>query len=215
MARSNGQVGWHLPRFEVLLAGFCVAAVLSSCVGREPRAGAPEGGTTRAEPTSSTAPFAKVARSLGSPPRGCGAPRLTRSEVSPDYAPLLGRAPVWFGPYLSVDERRSTFHVLADAPRTGHGWRVKFLWVIGPGQKAPVTLRGGDLAGGHQVPLELEGAEAAASATLDPERPGALPDRSNGLKEFPSYVYFPAAGCYFLEASWPGGSWKVVFAVGR
>jgi hypothetical protein len=123
---------------------------------------------------------------------------------------------VWFGPYLSVDERRSTFHVLADAPRTEHGWRVKFLWVIGPGQDAPVTLRGGDLSGERELPLQLEGAEVAASATLHPERPGALPeDPSSGFKEFPSYVYFPAAGCYFLEARWPGGSWKIVFAVGR
>jgi hypothetical protein len=196
------QVSRCPPRLGVLLAAFCAAAVLSSCTGGKPRAGTPEGSPPQADSTSSTSPSAKVARSLGPPPRGCGAPRLPRSEVSPNYAPLLGRAPVWFGPYLSVDARRSAFRVLADAPRTEHGWRVKFLWVIGPRQEAPVTLRGRDLSGEHQLPLELEGAEVAASATLDPERPGALPED-------------PAGGCYFLEASWPGGSWKIAFAVGR
>jgi hypothetical protein len=135
--------------------------------------------------------------------------------VSPDYAPLLGRAPVWFGPYLKVDERRSTFHILADAPRTDHGWRVKFLWVIDPGQEAPVTIRGGDLSGDRGLSLEPEGTKVSASATLDPGRPGVPPDPSSGFKEFPSYVYFPAAGCYFLEATWPGGSWRIVFAAGR
>lgn len=215
MAEWKRQVSRWPPRFVMLVAAFYVAAALSSCTGGKPRAGTPEGSPAKADSTSSTSPSPKVARSLGPPPRGCGAPRLSRSAVSPNYAPLLGRAPVWFGPYLSVDERRSTFHVLADAPRTERGWRVKFLWVIGPAQDAPVTLRGGDLSGEHQVPLELEGAEVAASATLDPERPGALPDPSSGFKEFPSYLYFPAAGCYFLEASWPGGSWKIAFAVGR
>lgn len=215
MAGWKRQVHRYSPRFRVLLAAFCIATVLSSCTGGKPRAGTPQGSTAQAESTGSTSPSPTVARSLGPPPRGCGAPRLTRSKVSPNYAPLLGRAPVWFGPYLSVDERRSIFHVLADAPRTGHGWRVKFLWVIGPGQDAPVTVRGGDLSGERQLLLELEGAEVAASATLDPQRPGAVSDPSSGFKEFPSYVYFPAVGCYFLEASWPGGSWKLVFSVGR
>src|SRR6266511_4284798 len=34
-------------------------------------------------------------------------------------------------------------------------------------------------------------------------------------REFPSYLYFAASGCYELHASWPGGGWKMVLGVGR
>jgi hypothetical protein len=138
--------------------------------------------------------------------------RLERVEVSPDYAPLLGRAPVWFGPYLDVDEGRSILRIPADAPRTPYGWRVKFLWIVDLPQAAPVTLHGGEVSGPRALWIEPESAEQAATeAALDPGPPGS----GSGFKEFPSYIYLPAAGCYFLQAAWQGGSWRIDFAAGR
>jgi hypothetical protein len=137
--------------------------------------------------------------------------------VSPDYAPLLGRAPVWFGPYLEVDEDRAVFSVPSDAPRTPYGWRVKFLWIVGLPQPTPITLHGGTVSGGRALWIEPETADqAATTAVLDPGPPPPPPGSSaSGFKDIPSYIYFPAAGCYFLQAEWQGGSWRLAFAAGR
>jgi hypothetical protein len=121
---------------------------------------------------------------------------------------------VWFGPYLDVDERNSVFRIPADAPQTRYGWRVKFLWIVDARRAAPVTLQGGEVSGQRTLWIEAEGAAAGATVVLDPRRPEAGSGPS-GLKEFPSYVYIPAAGCYFLRAAWPRGSWRIVFAAGR
>jgi hypothetical protein len=50
-------------------------------------------------------------------------------------------------------------------------------------------------------------------AMLNPATPGvpAIGD----YRKFPSYVYIPRAGCYSVEASWRGGTWRLVLALGR
>ena len=35
-----------------------------------------------------------------------------------------------------------------------------------------------------------------------------------GRDMWSAILYIPAAGCYALDASWPGGSWRVTFAAG-
>lgn len=52
-----------------------------------------------------------------------------------------------------------------------------------------------------------------AEPRLDPSHPGAVSE--GDWKEFPSYLYFPRAGCYALRARWPGGEWDLGFGFGR
>lgn len=54
---------------------------------------------------------------------------------------------------------------------------------------------------------------AAPSVTFDPDRPG-IPPQDGSLKEFPSYLLFPSAGCYLLEATWATGTWRLGFGFG-
>ena len=154
---------------------------------------------------------AAIARVLEAAPRGCDAAPLVRRRVSPAYAPLLGADPVWFGPYLAIDRRRALLRIPDDAPRTEHGWRVKFLWIVRKQAPGPITLAGVD---GRGRPLLFEPEDQALSdqGRLDPA--GADPVAS-GFVEFPSYVYFPGAGCFELAARWPGGGWRLRFGAGR
>ncbi len=55
----------------------------------------------------------------------------------------------------------------------------------------------------------------ATAATLDPANPGVPITSPRAYREFPSYGYFPGAGCYVLQATWGRGAWRIVVGVGR
>jgi hypothetical protein len=130
--------------------------------------------------------------------------------VSDLYAPLVGEDVTWAGFYARL-EAPDVFHV-ADAPRTESGYRIKVLWVMTSAQADPVSVMGhGD--SGDAVLFETEG-KPAPEAVLDPDAPGTVAEEPD-WKEFPSYLYFPRAGCYRIEVAWPGGGWALGFGLGR
>ena len=52
----------------------------------------------------------------------------------------------------------------------------------------------------------------------EPVRPlimNQTPNRDSPQKGWGVGLYFPQAGCYAMQASWPGGQWRLLFAVGR
>jgi len=155
-----------------------------------------------------------VAVTLRSPPAGCPGPSAEPQRPTRLYGKLYGRQPVWGGFYAEFDPHVHVFHA-ADAPRTDTGWRIKVLWIVHRDQSDPVVLSAhrGD---GEPVWFEIAviGPPPATSAGLDPAHPENVAERG-GWKEFPSYVYFPSAGCYTLEASWRGGRWRIGFGFGR
>jgi hypothetical protein len=152
-----------------------------------------------------------VDRVLGAAPRDCRAAPLVRRRVSAAYAPLLGSEPVWFGPYVAVDQRLAILRIPGDAPRTRDGWRVKFLWIVRANAPGPITVTGAD-ARGRRLLFEVEGATPTEAARLDPAAADAV---ASGFVEFPSYVYVPGAGCFVLNADWSGGGWRLRFGAGR
>jgi hypothetical protein len=107
---------------------------------------------------------------------------------------------MWAGFYARL-KTPDSFHV-SDAPRTQFGYRIKVLWVMTSEQKDPVSVTGATTSG-EEVVFEVEGEPASAEAVLDPEAPGTVPENRK-WKEFPSYLYFPRAGCYRLEVEWAG-----------
>lgn len=158
--------------------------------------------------TSSRDVVNEIDQVLAPPPADCDVYAITREEVSPRYAPLLGSAPVWFGPYLSVDEAEGVFRLHPGARVTRDGWQVKFLFVVQGAATGQVTVSGADT---HGRPLRF-----AIDAQEPPTRSGVMNVASarETFVDFPSYVYFPGAGCFTLKAQWPGGSWQLSFAVG-
>jgi hypothetical protein len=122
----------------------------------------------------------------------------------------LGPGPCGAGPYAELDSSINAYRA-SDAPRTDYGWRVKILWIMHPEQTIPVALEGTNVTTGEPLWFALEGEDTSIGASLDP----AHPENENlGWKEFPSYVFFPSADCYAVEAAGSGGTWQLGFGIG-
>src|SRR5687768_2417376 len=154
-------------------------------------------------PAEETTPPAErvVASRLASAPTNCEGP-ISRSKP-PGFGLLFGENPVWFGPYARYGRIEQSLHLQPDSPRTELGWRIKVLWLVSSKQDAPVTIRVGSMGGATPPLVELAGGSAHVSAVLDPNNPGAYSNPNTA--DFPSYVYFAEAGCFFFDATWPGG----------
>jgi len=129
-------------------------------------------------------------------------------------APLAGQRPVWAGFYARLDEATGALHLPRDTPRTSKGWRIKTLWAVAEHQPGLVESRGHHIKTRAHVRFEVGEAAVSTVGLLNPKMPGTVTPEGEP-KEFPSYLYFPASGCYELQASWQGGKWKMVLGVGR
>ena len=100
------------------------------------------------------------------------------------------------------------------------GWPVQVMVLVQVDLTQPITLMGHDLRTTYSLWFSADannpGAidEAAPLATIDPSQVAS--STSNGRwKIWFGVLYLPGAGCYRLQASWPGGGWTVNFAAGR
>jgi hypothetical protein len=203
----------------VVPAGLALVLALPACESP----GSPAPFATGPSPsTSSTAtvispsapPMPMVSRHLGAPPTDCGRPAPRPRRVASLYGPLVGERPVWVGVYASLDVERAAYQV-EDATRTPFGWRVKFLWVLGPSATAVVRLTGVEVRTGDSIWFEVsDGGDPTPTATLDPATPGAVSEPGILWREFPSYLHFPSAGCYLLQVDSADAGWKLRFGFG-
>ena len=84
-------------------------------------------------------------------------------------------------------------------------------WDIPKDFADPVTLRMTEAASGEPVRVWSERRPAPeTSATF--VRSGY---NNDGYDRHSADFFIPRAGCYVLEASWPGGSWTVRLAAGQ
>lgn len=98
---------------------------------------------------------------------------------------------------------------------------MKDLWVIGPNYDKPVTLSGHDL--GTNTPLWFHFLNGSApdiyttSALLDPASPnrGWATNSSGHWGIWGLGLVLLQAGCYELDATWDGGAWHTIYALGR
>ena len=178
---------------------------------RPPTSGEPETAATADDVQPAGLP--RLPARLQRAPAGCrgGAPRERVSA----YGTLFGRSPVWAGIYGRWARKASALHLGRDAPRTRYGWRVKVLWILAPRHADPVRVSGWRGPDERPVWFEPSDAESPASAAmLDPANPGVPAASPRSYKEFPSYAYFPGAGCYVIETHWGRGAWRIVLGVG-
>ena len=129
------------------------------------------------------------------------------------YGVLIGKAPLWGGFYASL-HRQAGVVIARDAVRTRLGWRIKVLWVMKVDQTDPVSIEGREVSTGAALWFEPSDADPGPSAALDPAHPGA-PSENLGWLNFPSYLYFPGAGCFVLAVASPGAGWDMTFGFGR
>lgn len=138
-----------------------------------------------------------------------------RSQTTPARARAIGRPPVWFGPYATVDLDTRTIRIDRKAPVTRHGWRIQVLWRLTATLRTPVTAtvttRAGkkamiQLGGVYEMPPE-------PAVTLRADKPGAW--SSAKTADFPSYVYFAKTACYLVRLRVGGNERTYGFGVGR
>ena len=129
---------------------------------------------------------------------------------------VIGRKPVWAGPYGMLDPKSGALQLVAAPPHTRYGWRDKVLWLVASHYTGVIRLRGLSLGSGQPMrfSVELSGRGVRTFGLLNHGKPGAVSNPGDP-KQFPSYIYFPKAGCYAMSASWKHGSWRVVLGLGR
>jgi hypothetical protein len=167
--------------------------------------------TVRPQPTQQTSPGpSPVTTLLAAAPRDCPLGPALGSKVFPQFngSPATGSGPVWESGLppnatVNVDD-------LGYTPWPG----TKILWPIGPDFPNIVTVRVANLRTGSEAWWDIgEG----GPAPNEPVRPLVL-DRTGNRAGFPTWgtgLYLPQAGCYAMTVSWPGGQWRLLFAVGR
>lgn len=176
------------------------------------------------QPTPSPTPLGGSSTTLGPVPQTCSS-NGKLMNISPHYgpalAPAIGDSPVWVGagnwriihnvPSLIWDPPT------ANANHDQYGWGHKFLWVVATSYQGIVTLRGRNLSDGSPLYPDADTKETASTLTslvLDTRNP-TIPNHYDQWTEFPGNLAIPRAGCYSLEATWLGGSWRVTFAAGE
>jgi len=155
-------------------------------------------------PTPTTSP-------LGPIPRDCSPGPTPRSSL-PGIGPVIGGSKVWASGF---DGSHADIPIPSYDTYTQHGWTWKIVWEVGPDYTQLVTIRGVNLRTGTPLWFQVTG-NPTTVAVLDPKHPDH-PGSAVGIDwaEWGSYVFIPQAGCYYLQASWPGGSWRINFAAGE
>ena len=163
-------------------------------------------------PTPTPTPMVASAANVGPAPRDCPlGPPLPVRRISPAIIPLGGISPVW-----ATTGGDGTVHLAGEIYDPDGGWPEKIVWEIGPNYQHPVMLRAGNLCTGTLLKWNMSpDYQITTSPVLDPQRPGHPwsvigPD----WNEWGSDLLLPGAGCYYLEARWPQGHWRITFAVG-
>jgi hypothetical protein len=199
----------------VLILTACTSTAPSQAV-RTPPATAPDPSPT---------PLGGASATLGSLPQQCPAgPVLTLKTISPKFGLMIGSGPAWAGgftPYKQIP--LALVWGPNDALTTHHqyGWGHKLLWVVSTHLQGAVTIRGTNLRTGTPVYPDAEYEEDSSTPTslvLEPEDPTVVSqdtNRDDQWTQFPGTLTIPGAGCYSLEATWPGGSWHLTFAAGE
>jgi hypothetical protein len=131
----------------------------------------------------------------------------------------VGVSPFWLGPYLKRDPNLSVWRYATNLPLKGkNGWAVKIIWLVARTIPGPARVSIADFASRRPLSITIGGSYTNRSTAplLDPARP-SHPDVPSKpyTHEWGSYVVFPRAGCYRVEAQWPQGSWSLVFSFGR
>ena len=172
----------------------------------------------------SPSPFGGASAQLGPLPQTCPLSSIrTPKTISSEFAPAVGAGPAWgvgIVSYKQVPLALVRSSNDASEHHTQYGWGHKLLWVVATQVQGAVTIHGMNLQTGTPLYPDAEYAEASSTMTaliLNPSDPTVVSqdaNRDDQWTQFPGGLTVPGAGCYSLEATWPGGSWHLTFAAG-
>ena len=156
-------------------------------------------------------------------PAEIGSAPLTCAPLTTAGTGGIGGSPVWVSGFEgSMKDNQASLYV-SHGSYTRYGWKRQFFIDIEPGVTGKVFLRGERLSDGSPLWISVlktgqsyydSKVTPSVSVTLDPKQPGHPDIEDTGWSVWGGVLYIPAAGCYALDASWPGGSWRVTFAAG-
>ncbi|HEY7339345.1 MAG TPA: hypothetical protein VH591_00570 [Ktedonobacterales bacterium] len=127
-----------------------------------------------------------------------------------------GGPDVWF----IASSAKPGYVQLPQSNYTQTGWPVPVTVFIRHGFAQTITLTGHDLTTGYSLWLSPDAnnpgsiAKAAPLATIDPAQSLAH-TRDARWDIWSGVLYLPGAGCYIIQANWPGNGWFIDFAAGR
>ena len=153
---------------------------------------------------------------LGPAPASCSPAAPAPRTLPATFSRAIGASPLWVAWF---DGPHATRHIEGLGGNRRYGWEIAVIFAIEPDFTQTVVVRGMRLDDGS--PLWFGQAAPSVAVVLDPWQPGLTSDdnRSMGLSDdwaaWYAILSIPAAGCYALTATWPGGSWRVTFAAGR
>jgi hypothetical protein len=150
----------------------------------------------------------------GHPPSRCEGASMPPPDPTGPTRQVVGAAPVWlqFASVGTITARGDDL-VLTDLgtvllrPRTMQGNladKVVLFWAVSDNYRERVVVRIIDTSTGDPV--------WALGNMLEVVRAGTL---SNGYRIYVVSFYIEHAGCYIVEAAWPGGSWRAPLAAGQ
>lgn len=172
-----------------------------------------------------------IAPAVGSVPANCppGDPLVDFAPTA--IIPGVGGGDVWAVGLVGPDGKAiSGQHATAkiggpqpiNSAFTSAGWPIQMMVLARTDFAQTVTITGRDLRTGYDLWFSPDSnnpndvAEAAPIATIDFSDYGSLGGTSGGQwKIWFGVLYLPGAGCYTLQANWPGDGWVVNFAAGR
>jgi hypothetical protein len=145
---------------------------------------------------------------LGSVPQNCPSSPAPRN-IFPDVGPGYGTSPVWaFG--LETTIRIPTSY----DSYTQYGWTWKVIWRVSSSYTHLVSLHARNLSRGTPLWFQIGDQAPSTSPVLDALHTAHSSASEASWIEWGSYIYIPMAGCYQIEATWPGGQWSISFAAG-
>jgi hypothetical protein len=162
-------------------------------------------------------PNTPVANVLNAAPETCPSATVPQDPDSIDYPydNRIGGPPLWVLGFHGYPANLTGF-IRATPPQ--YGWVHPVTVMLVGGADDPVMLQGARLDDGtpllfkdpysEQSPTTFVTVNPGFSSVSDPD--GAM---IGGIA--PISLYIPSAGCYYLKASWSGGSWESIFAAGE
>jgi len=166
-------------------------------------------------PTPSPTQLGGASARLGPVPQNCP-PGPAPQSIDTAFGPVIGAGPVWAGNFIGPHATLAWLPPVTSAIHNRYGWPHKVLWVVADSFKGLVTIRGANLRDGLSLRPHAEQEVATSTPTtlvLDPQDPNLI-NHADQWAEFPGSLTIPKAGCYYLIATWPGGSWRITFAAG-
>ena len=150
---------------------------------------------------------------LGTVPQNCQ-PGMAPQVFDPnDFGPGIGGGPLWV---TGFEGPRATL-ALDPSPQnySTYGWGATIIVALDTTQPLTATLEGTSVNTGFPLWFAFSFLFQGPRMGLEFSADHASQHSDGQWASWIGYLSIPAAGCYRLKATWPGGQWQVNFAAGR